>query len=183
MAELLRTYLAPQELNQLWNGHKVASAKGAPPKVVLYDEIIKSRSIESLFGNSNKLIVFYPMMQQGGQTSGHYISLVRNSEKNTIYFYDSYGSLPDVGQKRHANRKLYDEENNSLIKLLLNSGYNVDYSPYHHQKEGDIATCGRHSLMRALYDDLSNDEYNQVVKEASKKLGITPDMLSVLVFH
>ena len=66
MAELLRTYLAPQELNQLWNGHKVASSKGAPPKVVLYDEIIKSRSIESLFGNSNRLIVFYPMMQQGG---------------------------------------------------------------------------------------------------------------------
>ena len=64
MAELLRTYLAPQELYQLWNGHKVA--KGAPPKVVLYDEIIKSRSIESLFGNSNRLIVFYPMMQQGG---------------------------------------------------------------------------------------------------------------------
>lgn len=166
---LVRTYLSPQELKDLWRKHP--HTKGEPPRVVLYDDIIKAPSIEALFQGDNKLIIFYPMSQQGNTTSGHYVALTKDDKKNVIYFYDSYGGMPDVGQKKYANGNLYQEQNNTLIRHLLNSGYDVDYSPYKHQADGDIATCGRHSLNRTHFSELSNDEYNQLMNEAKKAVN------------
>ena len=166
--------LSPDELKHMWQSHE--KAEGASPRVIEYDEIIKAKSIDQLFGRDHCLIVFYPNFQSGNAVSGHYITLIKN--KGTIFFYDPYGVKPDQ-QKEFAGRQrkeLYDERENTLIRLLLDSGYNVDYNQYPHQsKQRGVATCGRHSLNRCLYWFLNTDQYNQLIKYASKKKRLGND--------
>jgi hypothetical protein len=181
MDKLLTTALSPDELRALWNKN-IKGSKPAP-KIVLYDEVIKTKSLDALFGNSNNLVVFYPGRQTNGGVFGHYVALFRNPKTNTVFFYDSYGGMPDVGQKRFSDPDLYNEKNNTLIRLFLDSGYNVDYNQYKHQKVGPIATCGRWSLLRNKFSELNNEQFNDLVKHASQKYNITPDEWAVLQFH
>jgi len=93
--EIMDTSLSPQQLNEL--GSKLF---GRLPRVVLYDDIMKIDNIDSIFGDSNGVVIYYPNHITGhNQTYGHYVSMTRNPDDNTIYFYDSYGKKPDVGQK------------------------------------------------------------------------------------
>lgn len=180
MDDLLYEALSPDELMQLWR-RKRGTAKA--PKVVTYDEITSSKSLEAVFGNNDNLIVYYPGRKTNEGTFGHYVALIRNQKNNTIYFYDSYGGKPDVDQKRFSDSKLYDEEENTLIRLLLDSGYNVDDNQFKHQAGNGIATCGRWSLLRNKYAELTNDQFNDLVKYATKKMNVTPDEWAVLEFH
>jgi len=175
-------FLTPQELKTLWKKNKYTKNR-SPPEVVLYESVIKAPSIEALFGRNNGIIIFYPMKQEGNSTYGHYVSLIRNNKDHTIYFYDSYGEKPDVGQKKYADRNLYNEENNSLIRHLINSGYNVDFSQYPHQADPPISTCGRWALMRNRYSDLTNDQFNQLVKALQKKYKLKADDVPSLMFN
>jgi len=153
----------------------------------MYDSIIKAKSIDQVFGKSDGVIVFYPNFQSGNTTSGHYVALIRNKKNNHIYFYDSYGFLPDQAKKFAKDRgSLYSDYggNNKLIELLLKSKYNIDYSPFHHQEMSDeIATCGRHALMRNLWKHLTNDQYNQAILHWSRKLDKTPDEFVTTMFN
>jgi len=172
--QIVKTPLSPDELKQLW---RKLSRKPAPP-VVNYDQIINARNIDDVFNGRNAIIIFYPVAQDRSGTMGHYVTLIRSDDKHTIYFYDSYGGYPDTGIKKFVDKDLYKEESNSLIKHLLNSGYNVDYSPYPHQKTANkSATCGRHSLNRIFFKHLGNEEYNTRMKTVTKKLNTDPDKL------
>lgn len=184
MATLLSTSLSPSELNQLWD--KSPHTNGKAPKVITYDQIIKAKSINKLFGKSNVLIVFYPNFRQDSVTSGHYITLIRDKKRKFIYFFDSYGGLPDIDQKKYAMNKneLYNEKHNSLINLLIKSNYNVDYNHVPIQSsDPNIATCGRHSLLRALWKHLTNDQYIQAVNYWSQRINKTPDEFVTMMFN
>jgi len=169
--------LSPDELKFLWQG---AGIEGKSPRVVEYDDVMKASSIDSLFGDDNCLILFYPNHSTGNQVSGHYVTLIRHIPKNprhkpTIYFYDPYGIKPDTQKKfsRDQREMLYKEEENTLIRLMLQSGYNVDYSDHKHQSTiPGVATCGRHSLNRCKYWFLTNDQYDQLLKHGVKKSGL-----------
>ena len=175
-------FLTPQDIKRLWNKNKNTKTRPSP-NVILYEDIIKAPSIEALFGNQKGIIIFYPMRQEGNSTYGHYVALIKNKKDHTLYFYDSYGEKPDTGQKKYADRTLYNEENNTLIRHLINSGYNVDFSEYPHQADPPIATCGRWAMMRNRYNNLSNDQFNQLVKGLMKKYKLMSDDVPALMFN
>lgn len=171
---LMSTSLSPEELRRLYLPKHI--------KVVMYDDVIK-HPLEDLFKFDNCFVLFYPNEKNAdGLINGHYVSVVRNG--NTIYFYDSYGDKPDTSQKTSLQRaELYKERHNSLIRRFIETGYNIDYNNHKHQSDkGGISTCGRHSLMRCLNSDLSNDEYHQLIKQLSKKHHLTPDALVTVIF-
>jgi len=152
----------------------------------MYDNIIKARSLNTIFGKKDAVIIFYPNFKGARGTSGHYVTLIRNKANRTIYFFDSYGGKPDVDQKKYAmNRdELYDEEHNSLIKLLLKKGWNVDYNHVPLQASSpDVATCGRWGLTRVMWKHLTNDQFVQAIKYWSNKLNISPDELVTILFN
>ena len=165
--------LTPQELTFMWQKH--SKTAGRSPNVVEYQDVINARDIDDVFKGQDAVILFYPNFQSGGSVAGHYVSLLRHPESHTILFYDPYGLKPDT-QKRFAGKQkdeLYDERENTLIRHLLNSGWNVDYNEHVHQSKAQgVATCGRHSLNRILYKDLTNDQYNQLIRHATKKYGL-----------
>lgn len=182
--EIIKTqFLTPKDIIRLWNKNKHTKTR-QPPNVVLYEDIIKALSIEELFGNQQGIIIFYPMRQQGNSTYGHYVALIKNKKDHTLYFYDSYGEKPDLGQKKYADRRLYNESSNTLVRHLINSGYNVDFSEHAHQSDPPIATCGRWTLMRNRYNELSNDQFNQLVKGLMKKYDLKKsDDVPALMFN
>lgn len=171
--------LAPHELQQLWNNHK----QGTIP-IIDYNQIIDADSLDSIFDGNNGIIIFYPNSEEkDGSIYGHYVSAVKKGKK--FYFCDSYGEKPDVGQKPQIGRsKFYDEENNSLIRHLIEGGYKVDYSPYKLQADNDTTqTCGRHSLMRCYYSNLTNDQYYKKIKQLVNKFKLNnPDELVSIAF-
>lgn len=140
--------------------------------VIEYDDIISSKSINDYLPAGKSVIVYYPTTSE---SYGHYVALLRDG--NDVYFYDSYGHRPDDKEIKW-NKALYEEEENTLLRHLLNAGLDVDYSDHRHQKlSNDSATCGRHSLMRVAFDDLSNDEYDKVLRDKSRQYKTDPDNL------
>ncbi|GAB5538928.1 MAG: hypothetical protein Salg2KO_10310 [Salibacteraceae bacterium] len=179
--QLITTPLSPEQIRGLWISNPLTKSKSVPP-VVMYDTIIRAKSLSSIFGGHDSIILFYPNAQIGADLMGHYVAIVKHPQG--VQFYDPYGYKPDSKQKHTPQRdSLYAEEQNSLIKHFLSHGEPVDYSHHKHQsvKEG-VATCGRHSMMRCLYEDLTNDEYNRTIRGLCKALGINPDMLVALIF-
>jgi len=167
--------LSPQEVKHLWN-NKMPSHE-SPIDIVFYDDIIRMNNIKDLFRRTNKVIIFYPSTP----SYGHYCCLCKND--NTIYFFDSYGKKPDT-QKNYAEdrNELYRERENSLIRLLLDSNYVVDYSDHVLQK-GRTATCGRWCLLRCACAGMSNDEFAKQIKSIANYNNISEDMTTVKFFH
>ena len=163
--KLIRQGLTPTELQNLFS--KYSNGEYLP--VITYEQIMNSNNIDDLFNNLNFFVIYYPLSVNNSW--GHYCALIRHHD--TIYFCDSYGyTIDDI--KKFANTNIYDnEQENTLIRLLLESNYNVDFS--HHKlqsKKKHIATCGRWAVLRCLKERLTNDEFYNYIMKLKKKTGI-----------
>ena len=183
MRELIQVALSPDEVRALWR-KKLPNEKTI--KVIDYDNIIESKNINSLFENEDRLIIFYPNYESNDAVFGHYCALIKG-KNNVIYFFDSYGGRPDIDQKKFSGRyrkDLYEEKENSLIALLINSGCAVDYSNYKLQSRNPkVATCGRWCLTRCAMANLNNDQFADYIKKVANLKHLTPDQLVTMIFH
>lgn len=150
--------------------------------IVMYDEIINTEHLEVLFEKyPNGFVIFYPSFveekQDGKHLDGHYVCMFRKG--TTVYYFDSYGSLPDSIKKLVPQRaKLYKENINSLIDLLYRSPYNVDYNNHKFQKvTNDSGTCGRWCVLRLFYHDLNANQFKKEVNRMCKKFNLDGDEL------
>ena len=58
-----------------------------------------------------------------------------------------------------------------LTELLYKSDYMVEYNEFEFQKKSPlINTCGRWTINRLRYPEISIDEYHKLFKDASKKM-------------
>lgn len=175
--------LTPDELQSLYN--KYSNSYGHLP-VITYDQIMNASNIDNLFSSSNCIVIFYPLNEN--QTFGHYTALIRHVP-NKIYFFDPYGYKIDDIKRFSANKgsknRYPNEKNNSLVKLLLNSNYDIDFS--HHKlqsKKSSVATCGRWCVLRCIKEELTNDEFNNYIKRLIKESGIKDkDLLVTSLIH
>tara|TARA_R110000796_G_scaffold204220_1_gene320408 strand:+ start:150 stop:431 length:282 start_codon:yes stop_codon:yes gene_type:complete len=77
-------------------------------------------------------------------------------------------------------KKDLNSNHNYLIRLMYNSGLNVEFNQYQLQsREPNITTCGRHCVNRLRFPEISIDEYYKIFKDASKFMPI--DELIVLL--
>lgn len=176
LKDVVETPLSPKEINQL------SRKFGMNLKVVLYDEIINTKDINNLLKkNPDGLVIFYPNYKDGNNISGHYVCMFRKG--NTIYFYDSYSDEPDSQKKDVPQRnELYRENVNSLIGLLLNSPYNIDFNHMTHQKlRNNSSTCGRHAIFRLIHQNMNTEQYHKELMRLCKKFKLDPDQLVSVV--
>lgn len=155
---------------------------GKPIQVIEYHDLIHMRHLDEAFNGDDAIIIYMPTESMN---FGHYVALIRNDKDKTYYFYDSYGNVMD-SRLIKSKPELYTEEGNinTLIRLLKDSGYKVDYGHIKLQKIGnESATCGRHSVMRAGFRHLSNDDYAQQVRDNTTAFSfIDPDdMISKII--
>lgn len=140
-----------------------------------YPELSKFDSIDEMFGNKNKVVLLY----MHDDNYGHFTGLLRNKRDKTIYFFDSYNYSPDQEFSfidEDARTKSNFNGSPYLSKLLRKSQYRIDYNPIQLQNDDDeISTCGRWVSMRLLFDNMTNDEFSNMMMMASKSTGQSPD--------
>jgi len=63
-----------------------------------------------------------------------------------------------------------------LARLLQASPYRINYNDKQFQADGtDIATCGRHCVVRLWKRNLSSGKYKEFIEKLCKKYKLTPD--------
>ena len=165
--------LTPSEVEHLYH-----LLTGKKINVILYDQIINASNLNPFFRHNNSFIIFYPAVQIQNNILGHYCSLTRLG--NYYYFYDPMGYKPDEYKHFSDRNRMYKEQVNSLIQHFITSGLHVDYSHHKHQSRNPkIATCGRHCVMRCIFNG-SNDEYNKRIRKQS---GIKRGFLDNYVYY
>lgn len=135
--------------------------------VIQYEEL-KDYSTKNIL-DELPIIILYQMTEN----SGHWTLLHRVGDQ--IEFFDSYGLIVDKEfdylplQQEHYLAKL-------LYKIMHKYKQKVSYNHHcfqSHKKE--IATCGRHCILRNLCSNCDIDTYYKMIKEKSAELDVSMD--------
>jgi hypothetical protein len=134
-------------------------------KIWNYPQLQDLNSAEELFDSKGRAILLFP---NSSPTSGHWTCLI--NRPNSIEFHDSYGDAPDTAQKGGMSKgrlEMLDIEKPDLTRLLRATGKPVYYNHHQFQKESpNIATCGKHCVVRLLYAPYSLDKYASIIKKS-----------------
>jgi hypothetical protein len=108
---------------------------------------------------------------------GHWTSILRTPEG--IEHFDSYGYVPDDEFEFIPDKFKYESNQNYkyLLNLLYNANETINYNPYKLQGEPPIATCGRWAILRNLFNNLTIDQFANMINKTAKQLNISLDEL------
>lgn len=127
--------------------------------LVSYPQIKKFKTIDQLLGKYKKCVILY----LSDANYGHWTCIYEHN--NVIYFFDSYGNIPNDQLKwipKGLNKSL-EQDHKHLIKLLYDSGKKIEYNEHPLQKSGrGINTCGKWVIFRLKYPFLSINDFNNL---------------------
>lgn len=136
-------------------------------KILKYGDLKNYKTIEDVIKPYNNCVLLYESILN----VGHWI-LIHLDPKGRIEVFDSYGEKPDDQLKwidddfRVKSGQLIPH----LTYLLYKTPKEVEYNNYKFQKyDPDIATCGRHCIMRYYLRDLDIDKYKDYMDKLLKK--------------
>lgn len=158
-----------KEISKSLSGEDILKALDYKCNLVQYKDLKDFDSIEELLGPHKKCVLLYHTKRN----YGHWTCLYEHD--NRIYFFDSYGIIPDNELKfLHPDlKKQLNSQHRHLTKLLYNQNKPVEYNEYKLQKrQKNIATCGRHTVNRLRYPKISIDNYYKIFKDASKYMDM-----------
>lgn len=143
-----------------------------------YQDLSRYKNLTELFSSKpglNTVFVLLQILNEGPKpVVGHWISLSINSEGGLSY-YDPYGLTPEQDITVTG-------ESDLLLRLL--DGVRVDVNRARHQEvKSKQNECGRHTVVRSLFVDLSNKQYNDliIVPAVQSKLVGSADVLVTLL--
>ena len=159
-------------------------------KIITNEELKNYNSIEELLPHKKDIVV---IIYQTKPNYGHWTLLSRYDDvythKPTIEYFDSYGNPIDEPLK--WVKKQYKNNLDSspyLTKLLADAKnrFDIVYNSKDFQKEGqDIATCGRHVIMRAKAIMKDNQDLSDYIKAMNELKDVTgfgyDDIVSTIV--
>jgi hypothetical protein len=136
--------------------------------------LIKYSSLKDMFILPQLPIV---LLYEVSPDFGHWVTILKTPQG--IEHFDSYGYAPDEELNFVPEKFKYisDQDNKYLLKLLYDSNQKIHYNQYPLQKEFLSATCGRWVILRNLFNDLTTDEFANVINKTSKQLNLTTDEL------
>jgi hypothetical protein len=137
--------------------------------IVPYPDLAKMQSIDDVLDDKGRAILFFPNVSE---TMGHWCCLFE--QPKGLMFWDPYGDPPEAQKDGlpAARLEALDIDRPDLTRLLRASGKPVYYNTREYQKDkASVATCGRHCVVRLLYQPYGEDKYNSVIKSS----GLSPD--------
>ena len=156
-----------EEISKSLSGADIKSKVNC--NLLQYSDLHKYNSIDDILGSHKKCVLLY----HTSANYGHWVCIYEY--KGTTFFFDSYGSIPD-SQLKFLNKDLKEElnsEHRHLTELLYRSNRPVEYNQHQFQKrEPNIATCGRHCIVRLKYPEISIEEYHQIFKQSSRYIDL-----------
>lgn len=146
-----------------------------PTNIFTYPHLADVKHIDEVLDHEGRAIMLF---LTDNENTGHWISLIKRD--GNIEIYDPYGFAPDTQGKNlgvsAGNMRKMGQDQPLLTDLIKSSGYGIRYNKKRVQPiSPDIATCGRHSLMRLLAAHLPLDEYNRRLQKISKDAGVSID--------
>ena len=148
-------------------------------KCLLYKDLEKYNTIDEALGKHGALFLLYETSPQ----YGHWCAVFRRN-KDTINFFDSYGTFPDqeLYWVNKNTRKHLGQNIPYLSHLLLKSkNTNLEYNDYKYQKsDKNISTCGRWAAIRIILRDLTCEQFQKVfgTKDSDKLVTLVTEIIS-----
>ena len=153
-----------KEISKSLSGIEILDYMKNQCNLIQYKDIHKFNNINEMLGKYKKCVILYHTRAN----YGHWTCLYEY--KDTIYFFDSYGFIPD-DELKFLHRSLKEELNSDhryLTKLLYESDKKVEYNEYELQEEKKgVNTCGRWCLLRLKYPSISVDDFHKIFKRSS----------------
>jgi hypothetical protein len=150
-----------KQISKSLSGEDILKALDYKCNLVQYKDLENFNSIKELLGQHKKCVLLYHTKRN----YGHWTCLYEYD--NRIYFFDSYGIIPD-NELKFLHPDLKEELNSQhrhLTKLLYNQNKPVEYNEYQLQeRKPNIATCGRWVILRLKYPTISVDEFYENFK-------------------
>lgn len=171
--------MTEKQLSKALNGDEMMNLSNKKCKIVLYEDINKSKNIDELLGKEGCVFILY----ESKKHYGHWTLLMKRNN-NIIEFFDSYNYKPDDQFEfieedfRELNNMMYPK----LVELLYDASdrYKIHYNNYKFQsKLGNIATCGRWCIVRLWFKDINIDRFYKMIKYIKKKTGLSYDKIVV----
>lgn len=158
-----------KEISKSLSGEEILNYLDYKCNLIQYKDIVNYNTIEELLGKYKKCVILYHTRKNYGHWTCIY------EVKNRIYFFDSYGFIPD-DELKFLPYDLKEELNSDyryLTKLLYESNKRVEYNEHQFQRRADgVNTCGRWVINRLKYPEISIEKYNKLFKEASKYIDL-----------
>jgi hypothetical protein len=158
-----------RDISKSLSGADILNALNGKCNLVLYEQIHTFNSIDDLLGKYKKCVILY----HTSENYGHWTCLYEY--KDTIYFFDSYGIIPD-DELIFLHKDLKEDLNSDhryLTELLYNSNKKIEYNEYQLQERTpNVATCGRWVINRLRFPEISIDNYYKIFKDASKYMNM-----------
>ena len=165
------------DINVSLSGYDILNALDNKCNMVQYKDVKNFNSINEMLGPYKKCVLLYHTKLD----YGHWTCLYEVD--NTIFFFDSYGFIPDK-QLNWVPYNLKDDLNSDyryLTKLLYESNKRVEYNEYQFQRRVDgVNTCGRWVVNRLKYPEISIENFNKLFKDASKYMDLD-ELICLLV--
>ncbi len=141
-----------------FSGEDILNILDQKTKIVLYNEIKKYKSIDSLLHPYGNVVILY----ETKPGYGHWVCIIKHKGKNPyIEFFDSYGMKPDQ-QLDYVPENMKSQP--YLLKLFLKSEYPIIYnSKQLQQLMDDVSSCGRHVALRLVLRDIPLKEYLKLI--------------------
>lgn len=153
---------------------------GSDTSILTYPDLENVETIDQIFDRYGRCVMLFPTMSAN---EGHWCAMLKKGRE--IEFFDPYGEAPEDqkdGMSRSKQEQL-DMDQPYLTDLFRKSGYRIYYNTYPFQKGSpNIATCGRHCVVRLLYAPYDLDQYKKAVDKSKMSpdefvLGVTADKL------
>ena len=152
--------------------------------IMRFKDLERCEHIDQVLGPYERCIILFE-----GPKANHWTlcQVVRQPNKKPyILFFDSYGLIieNEWNYIPKSFMHLSDQKRGTLINLLINQELPVHYNEFKLQKLGklhgvSVNTCGRWCCLKALYNDISEKEFAQLMKSTSLK----PDELVCVIFE
>ena len=157
--------------------------------VLKFSELANYDHIDDVLGRYGRCIILF---ENNKLNTGHWVALhyvYEPKKKPYIKFMDSYGHIieDELNWIPKSFQNLSNQQRGLLIKLLLNQPLKVHYSQYRLQHLGklngvNVNTCGIWSSLSCLFNTLSEDEFNKLMR-SGEKFGVKPDELACKLFY
>lgn len=139
-------------------------------KINTLEQINEVFHIDEIFDKKGRCILFYRTYHQ---LEGHWIALLKRS--NIIEYFDSYGSSPMETAKTLNVSESEDKKLNGgyhiLLRKIRDAGYDMVYNNIRFQDmNNNVATCGRHAVLRLIFYKLDIEQFQHLLKNMSKDL-------------
>lgn len=153
-------------------------ALGKPDaRVILYSDIAKYRSLEQLLGNEGAIILV-----RQTPTFGHWVALTPGPGPKMVSYFDSYGYgiddlLSEISEEEAERLGQSQPLLSELINTAVNAGtierIDVNKRDLQHPTSS-VAVCGGYAVLRILWNNLTNEEFSQLISDPSGS-GSTTD--------